>query len=111
MNPLGQVWTWITKGAAYLMGLFSAAVPSLVTRFLAAYGLTMVSFNAVLPQLKSFVLQYVSALPPEAMNFLGAIGLGKAMSMILSALTVAWAHKTFIVPTSVADQYGVGGSP
>ena len=53
---------------------------------------------------------YVSGLPAQALEFLGAIGLGEAMSMILSALTIRLASKVFIVPTSVAQQLG-GGAP
>jgi len=103
MNP---IWEWITGGIVRLVIALKLAAAGLFGRILAAYGLTMVTFNAVLPNLKAFVSDRVSGMPAEAMNFMGAIGLGQAMSMILSALTIRMAWKVFIIPKSVADSMG-----
>lgn len=108
MVGANAVWGWITGGASVFVSLIKGAVGIMAAKVLATFGLTMISFNVLLPQLKAFVLQYAAALPPEAMNFLGAIGLGKAMSMVFSALTVRMASKVLIVPTSVASQFGQG---
>jgi len=103
---MSQVWEWITGGIARLLVALKLAAAGIVGRVLSTFGLTMVTFEALLPNLKSFVQQYTSGLPAEAMNFLGAIGVGVAMSMILSALVVRMAWKVFIIPTSVANQLG-----
>lgn len=100
---MSAVWTWIIGGIARLVLAFKAAAYSIVTRVLGAFGLTLVSFNTLLPQLKSFVLQFASGLPKEALDFIGAIGLGQAMSMVFSALTIQLSFKMFIVPKAVAD--------
>ena len=48
--------------------------------------------------------QYASAMPPVVVQFAGAIGLDAFMTMVISALSIRFATKTFIVPKSVADQ-------
>ncbi|MEL1264408.1 DUF2523 family protein [Pseudoxanthomonas putridarboris] len=104
-----MIWDWIIKGIATLLFQLKIAAAGIVGRVLATFGLTMVTLNGVLPNLKSFVSQYAAGLSPEAMNFLGAIGLGQAMSMVLSALTIRLTWKVFIIPKGIADQLG-GGS-
>lgn len=106
---MNQVWTWITGGIAHLLAGLKTVAASIVMRVLGTMGLTVISLKGVLPQLKAFVLQFVSGMPAEAINFLGAIGLGQAMSMVFSALTVQLAAKTFIVPKPVADSLRNGG--
>lgn len=101
---MGTVWGWIVDGIAYLIGALKVAIGTLFGRLLGAFGLTMMSLDVVLPPLKNFVLQYVSAMPAEAMNFLGYLGVGTAMSMIFSALSVTMAARVLIVPKSVATQ-------
>jgi hypothetical protein len=101
---MSQVWEWIIGAIARLLEGLKLAAAGIVGRVLSTFGLSMVTFKSVLPSLKSFVLQFTSGIPAEAMNFLGAIGLGEAMSMVFSALTVRLAWKVFIVPTSVANQ-------
>ena len=101
---MGAVWEWITKGIGFLLGSFKVMAATIVARILATFGLSLVTFKGLLPQLKTFVTQFISGFPAEVLNFLGTIGLGQAMSMILSALTIRMAWKIFIVPTSVAAQ-------
>jgi len=105
---MGKVWEWITGGASFLLGGLKMAAAGIVGKVLATFGLTMVTFNALLPNLKQFVMGYVSGMPADALNMLGALGIGSAMSMILSALTIRLAYKVFIVPTSVANSMGGG---
>lgn len=89
--------------ASRAFGVFKAGAAFIVGRVLAAFGLTLVTFNGVLPGLKSFVQGYYTALPAEKLEFLNAIGLGQAMTMILSALAVRLAWKVFVIPKSIAD--------
>lgn len=107
---MGMVWDWIAKGVTHLVGTLKDAAAGIVGKFLAAFGLTTVTFNAVLPNLKSFVLQYVGAIPGPMLDFLSYLGVGTVMSMILSALTVRMTWKVFIVPKTVADQLSGSGS-
>lgn len=106
---MGMVWGWIVDGLARMAVVLKLAAAGIVGRVLATFGLTMVTFDTVLPNLKAFVLQYAGGLPPAAMEMAAAVGIGQAMSMVLSALTVRLAWKVFIVPTSVAN--AIGGSP
>ena len=106
MSELNPVWKWITGGIGYLLSGLKNAAAGMVGKVLSTFGLTMVTFQSLLPNLKDFVTQYTDLLPADVMNFLGAIGLGQAMSMILSALMVRMAWKVFVIPTSVADTMG-----
>ncbi len=105
---MSAVWEWITEGSAFLLGALKVAAAGIVARILATFGLSAVTFNSLLPSLKDFILQFTGQLPPEVMSFFGAIGIGIAMSMILSALTVRMAWRIFIIPTAVANQLGGG---
>lgn len=105
-----MIWTWIVSHVSRLLTGLKIIFPTLVSRALATFGLSVVSFNVLLPQFKQFMLQYVTALDPETMNFLGAIGLGQGMSMVFSALVVQLSWRIWIVPKSVADQLPGGGA-
>ena len=101
---MGMVWDWIAKGVTHLVGTAKDAFAGIVGKGLATFGLTVVSFDAVLPRLKEFVVQNMSGLNGPALEFLAFLQIGTVMSMILSALTVRLAWKTFIIPKSLADQ-------
>jgi hypothetical protein len=104
------LWQWITDGILHLILKLRAAAAGIAGKVLGTFGLTIVTFDSVLPNLKAFVLSKVSAMPADALALLGYIGVGEAMSMILSALTIRLAWKVFIVPKSVADSLG-GATP
>lgn len=89
------------------VGLKNAA-SGIVGKVLSTFGLTMVSFEAVLPQLKSFLAQQVAGLPGWALNLISALGIDVAMTIVVSALTVRIAWKVWIIPKSVATSLGVG---
>lgn len=103
-----MVWGWIVDGIARLLVQLKLAVAGMAGRVLSAFGLTIVTFNSVLPNLKSYIVQFTGGLSPEASNLLGYLCIGVVMSMILSALTIRLAWKVFIIPTSVANQLGAG---
>lgn len=103
---MSAVWQWIIGGISHLLAALKAAAAGIVGRVLSTFGLSLVTFEAVLPNLKAFIMERIDGLPADALNFLGAIGLGQAMSMILSALTIRMAWKVFVVPTSVANSMG-----
>lgn len=104
-----MVWSWIAKAIIHLLGSLKDAAAGIVGRVLATFGLTTVTFQAVLPNLKAFVMQYVGGIDGAAMQLLSYLGVGTVMSMVLSALTVRLTWKIFIVPKTVADQIAGGG--
>jgi hypothetical protein len=103
---MNQVWKWIIGGIGHLLAGLRDMAAGMVGKVLATFGLSVVTFNGLLPQLKSYVTQFMGGMPPEAMALLGYLNVGVAMSMILSALAVRMAWKIFIVPTAVANQLG-----
>ncbi|MDH1659868.1 DUF2523 domain-containing protein [Stenotrophomonas sp. GD03777] len=106
---MGMVWDWITNGVSHLLGKTRDVAAGLAGKALATFGLTTVTFNALLPKLKEFVMQFIGGIDGPAWQMLSYLGVGIAFSMIFSALTVRMAWKIFIVPKAVADQLG-GGS-
>lgn len=98
-----QVWEWIAKGVGYLFGTLKTAIGGLVARVLGTFGLSLVTFNGILPDLKSFLGGFLDNLPPAVLQLASAVGLDVAMTMIISALTVRLAWSVFIIPTSVRD--------
>lgn len=107
---MGMVWGWITGGVGHFLALLKIAAAGIIGRVLATFGLSLVTFKGVLPSLKALMLQFVSGMPADALQFLGAIGLGQAISMVFSALSVRLAWKVFLVPKSVADAMGGGAA-
>lgn len=98
-----QVWDWIIKGIKKFFFFFTGAVGGLVNKVLATFGLSLVTFNGLLPDLKSFLSGFLDDLPPTVLQLASAVGLDVAMTMIISALTVRMAWSVFIIPTSVRD--------
>lgn len=105
---MSAIWGWILGGIGHLLSGLKAIAATIVGKVLATFGLTLISISALLPQLKAFVLQFVSGIPAELLNFLGYLNIGVAMSMIFSALTVRLALKVLIVPTAAVSQLGQG---
>ena len=109
MNPLSAIGELIAGLAGKVFNVFKLGAAAIVTRVLSAFGLSVVSMNALLPNLKAFLLEYVNALPPQVLQLASDIGLDVFFTMILSALTVRFAYKVFIIPTSIAQQIQGGG--
>lgn len=74
---------------------------SVVAKILGSFGLTVVTVRSILPDVKGFVTQYVTALPPQLLDLFFAVKADVAMSMILSALTIKMAWKFFVVPKAM----------
>lgn len=105
---MGMISDWITDATTSLVGKLKDAAAGLVGKGLATFGLTTVTFNALLPKLKEFVMQFIGGIDGPAWQMLNYLGVGICFSMIFSALTVRMAWKVFIVPKAVADQLGAG---
>jgi energy-converting hydrogenase Eha subunit G len=103
MSAIGEIILALVKTLIFHV---KAVAASIIGRILSAFGLTLVTFNGVLPTLKSFIMTYVQAVPPRALEIVSALGVDVAMTMILSALTVRLAWKVWIIPKSIADSMG-----
>ena len=57
---MSKVWEWILGGIAHLLSGLKDMAAGIVGKILATFGLTMVSFNAILPSLKAFVVDRIS---------------------------------------------------
>jgi hypothetical protein len=105
-----QVWDWIAKGIGYFFGALKTAIGGLIARILGTFGLSLVTFNGVLPDLKEFLGGLFSSLPPALTQLASAVGLDVGMTMIISALTVRMAWSVFVIPTSAKNALQGGGA-
>jgi hypothetical protein len=106
VTPIGEI---IAVFAGKIFNLFKVGAGIIVARILGAFGLSLVTLNAILPSLKDYLTNFASQIPPKALEFLGAVGMDVFMTVVLSALTIRLATKVFILPTSVANQLPGGG--
>lgn len=90
--------------SSHLLGGLKLAASFIGARILAAMGLTFVSYNYVLPDVKSFVGQYLTALPTTARELAGAMGVDVFMVMILSALAARVGMRAFLVGVNQLQQ-------
>lgn len=104
---MSMIWDWITRAVNLLWVVTFGGVGRLVTKVLSTAGITLVSVNTLLPNLKSFLQDYMSGLPDWAHNFIGAVGFDQFITMIVSALSVRFMFKIIPMPTAAAEQLGV----
>ncbi len=104
---MSSIWEWITRGVNLVWTVLFGGIGRIVTKALSTAGITLVSVNQLLPQLRSAIADYFSGLPDWAHNFIGAVGFDVFMSMILSALSVRFMFKIIPMPTAQAQQLGV----
>lgn len=100
---MGMVASWIKDGIAELLVKAKEAAAGIVGKVLSTFGLTLVTMESILPNLKAYITQYVGNIGGQAGQLLAYLEIGTVISMILSALVVRLSWKTFIVPTSVAE--------
>lgn len=90
-----------------VFSIFKFGAASLVSRVLGAFGLTLISLKALLPDLKGFVQQYFNAIPPEGAKWISALGVDVFIVAVISALIIKISTKVILAPKSAAP----GGTP
>lgn len=100
----------IVKFVGSLLSAFKLAAGWLVSRAMAALGLSWVSFEYVLPEVKSWLVDRADLLPARAVQFLSAVGLDVFMVLIISAIVAKIGIQVFMVGAdklqSMIDQAG-----
>jgi len=92
MFSITETITWGIKKFWTVAKLAGSAV---LGRVMASSGIALVTYHAVLPDVKAFLAQKVSGLSPQALAFLQAIGFDIFMVMVLSALVVKIGSRVF----------------
>lgn len=100
---ISEIGKFMVVFAKNLFAIFRDGAAEIVAKLLGTFGLTMISVKAILPELKSFIVSYVGAMPPVAREMWGAIGADVFISVVLSAVTIKFSMKFLIVPTSVVN--------
>lgn len=87
----------IVRMATTLIVFLKTAASFIVARVLAALGLTFVSFEYVLPEVRSYVVDKASFMPQAMSDVMGAVGLDVFMTLILSAYVSRVGMRAFLV--------------
>ena len=98
-----DLWKFCAKGLEYLFHLFKVGMVNIVTRVLAAFGLSIVTVNTLFPALRGWLEGYMTSLPSNVLDFMGAIGLDIFMGAVISALVVESTTRIFLMPTAAVD--------
>lgn len=80
----------------HLINALKTAASLFVARVFAAFGLTIVTYNSVLPEVKDFVASYSTGISGSTRELLGALGVDIAMTMILSAIVARVGMRAFV---------------
>lgn len=105
MSGIGEI---ISTFSDRLVSVFKVAAASIVSRVLSAFGLTVVTFKSVLPDLKATAAQYWGAIPSDGLKWMSLLGVDVLIVAIFSALVIKLSWKVFFLPKSVADSMGIG---
>ncbi|HEY4583748.1 MAG TPA: DUF2523 family protein [Lysobacter sp.] len=101
-----MIWSWIRRGVGYAWDVFFGGIGRIGAKVLSTYGVSLVSVNSLLPPIKAYIVQYANALPPKASQLLGALGFDVFVTIILSAVCVAYGSRLIPMPTSAAKAMG-----
>ena len=91
-----KLTTTLVGFAAHQHGAAKHAASFIFARVLAATGLTFVSYNYVLPDVKQFVAQNATGLDGSVIQLAGAMGVDVFMTMVLSALVARVGMRAFL---------------
>lgn len=95
-------WLWghlKTLTGSWFSTLYTK-IPGLASRVLSGLGISMFSFQFVLPEIKSRLAPYFSGLTPKAYQYVVYLGVDKCIVVVLSAYAaklvsnIVFGHKT-----------------
>lgn len=87
----------IIKFAGKIVTLLKIAASSIFSRMLFGAGLAFANFQYVLPEVKSFMQDKLSGLPPLAMQIMGAAGIDVFIVIVVSAVVVKTGMRMLLV--------------
>lgn len=71
---------------AALISALRQYLPGIVGRVLLMFGVALVTNEVALPALKSMIQSYMAGLPSVLLAYAGALGIDKAVTLVLSAI-------------------------
>ena len=84
----------------YLVGIIISALSSFVVRLLLSLGIGFMTYNVVLPNIISFIVNKISLLPPVAYQTLGILRFDICVTIIVSAYAANTLSRVFITKLS-----------
>jgi hypothetical protein len=78
---------------AWIVWGIGSALVSWVVRIVLGFGLAVVTTTVALPPLRAFLVAHVSGLPSTTVQLLGYMGVDKGLTMILSAMAIAFSGR------------------
>lgn len=86
----------IVKFVGSIITALKLAASFIFARVMAALGLTFVTYEYVLPDIKAWILQHMTALPPKMIQLVGAVGFDVFVILILSAAVAKVGTRAFL---------------
>lgn len=101
----------IVKLAGKLIAGLKLAAGFIVARVMVALGLSFVTFQAVMPDIKAFIVGKTAGLDPRVIEFFGYVGFDVAITLVVSALVAQIGMRAFLAMTSQVQGWiqGAGG--
>lgn len=82
---ISSPWTYVTKAVGYFFGRVVLLGPMLIVRVLFGMGVGLGTYTVVLPELVSFLQQFLNSMPQGMIDMLGAMKVDVALTIIFSA--------------------------
>lgn len=90
----------IVKWVGSLITAIKLAAGYIVSRVMAALGMSWASFEYVLPEIKGWLVDHAALLPSRAVEVLSAFGVDVFMVMVISAYVAKVGLQVFLVGTA-----------
>ena len=95
----------ILKFANTLVGGLKTAASFVFARVMVALGLSYVTMQTVMPDVKAWLVSKSSGLDSRVIDFFGYVGFDVAMTLVLSALVAQVGMRTFLAATEQVQQW------
>lgn len=96
MSIWENLTTTLVGFSSHIISGIKTAASFIFARVMAWAGLTYVNMKWVMPDIKSFVQDYATALPPKVIDLAGAMGVDVFMVLILSAIVAKVGVRAFL---------------
>ncbi|MCC8363254.1 DUF2523 domain-containing protein [Lysobacter sp. A6] len=100
----------LQKASNLVITGLKVAASAIYARVMSFMGLSWVTFNQAMPEVKSWLADQASSLPTQATDFLGACGIDIFMVLVISAIASQIGWKVMLVATEkLAELQGNAG--
>lgn len=81
---------------AFLLSALRQYLPGIIGRVLLMFGIALVTHEVAMPALKAMIQTYMSGLPTVMLAYAGALGIDKAVTIVLSAIIATRSQRVLL---------------